>query len=150
MSYPFNSAYTALVLDESSQTFLQGAALACPPDGLPTQWVTKSDKEPGLCHHMTICMGEPKEGMDIRVGEKAYFVVNSVAKDERVMAVGGEAYYEDGEPVPSTNDQKHVSLAIKYSEDGTRRVGKPFHSNLLTEWEERTEMKLTGIIRIVE
>jgi hypothetical protein len=138
--------YTALVLDEKSQTFLQGAAMGLLPEG----WVTRSRQEPGLCHHMTICMGQPKAELDIRVGQPATVVVNSVAKDDKVMAVGCEAFYEDGQPVPSTNQRKHVTLAIKYSEDGTRRVGKPFQSNMLTNWEPRDEIKLTGTVQVLE
>ncbi len=139
--------YTALLLDEQAQVFLQGAAQGLLPEG----WVTRSRQEPGLCHHMTICMGEPKPGMDIRVGEQAYLIVNSIAKDDKVMAVGCEAFYtSDNKPVPSTNQQKHVTLAIKYSEDGTRRVGKPFQSNMLTGWQPRDEVKLTGTVQILE
>lgn len=139
--------YTALVLDEKSQTFLRGAALGQLPDG----WVTLSKEEPGLCHHMTVCMGEPKVGMDIRVGAPAYVVVNSFAMDDKVMAVGCEAHYvDDNAEVPSTNVHKHITLAIKYSEDGSRRVGKPFQSNQLTNWNPRTEMKLTGKVEVLQ
>lgn len=121
-------SYTALVLDPGDHQRL----VALFKDKIPVGWTV-------YAHHMTINMGAPELGpaKDL-VGERGLLRVTSFAQDERVMAVGVES------EVPSSNAQKHVTLAVNQAGGG-----KPFHSNQLTNWQTVFPLELHGVIQEV-
>ena len=105
--------YVALVLDDESKNKLASMF----KDRYPADWNT-------ICHHMTINMGDEKKSPAAHmIGQTAELRAVSFAQDGRVCAVGVES------AVPSTNERKHVTIAVNVAEGG-----KPFHSNLLVTW----------------
>ena len=118
-----NAAYTAIVLDEPSKALL----LSHFPS--PEGWEK-------ICHHMTINMGSADKGPAANLlGQKVHMTVTSLAQDDKVMAVGVET------TVPSSNARKHVTIAVNRSAGG-----KPFHSNLLSNWQATKPMVISGTV----
>ena len=121
--------YVALILDQESNQKLENAF----KDKFPIDWKI-------LCHHMTINMGDEKKSPAIHmIGQTKELKAVSFAQDGRVCAVGVET------DVPSTNEKKHVTVAVNILEGG-----KPFHSNLLITWTPlENPITLKGTISIV-
>lgn len=119
-------SYTAVVLTQVSQTKLRNAFQ------IPPGWEI-------ICHHMTINMGEAKEGPAGKyLGQLAELKVKTIAKDDLVMAVGVET------DIPSQNEIKHITIAVN-RKDG----GKPYLSNNLKNWEPAPEITLEGHVKVV-
>ena len=104
--------YTAVVLDEPSQSVLINEFMSKFPD-----WEI-------ICHHMTINMKDAKNGPAAQMlGQDISMVATHLAFDDKVAAVKVET------EVPSTNKIKHITVAIN-----RKNGGKPFQSNSLVEW----------------
>lgn len=117
--------YTAVVLDAESVAKLMAKFEFDMPDG----WTVKA-------HHMTTNMGKAANGPAAAfVGQTVDLKVVSLARDNKVMAVGVEC------EVPSVNTHKHVTLAV--NEAGG---GKAKQSNDLTEWLAVQPFTLRGTV----
>jgi hypothetical protein len=119
--------YTAVVLDADSVVKLTNAMQKRVPSG----WEL-------ICHHMTINLGNFNSGpasADFNLSDEVELTVTTFAQDGKVMAVGVEC------PVPSVNQQKHITVAVNRAGGG-----KPFHSNKLTTWDAIETFTLKGQI----
>jgi hypothetical protein len=121
-------SYTALVLNPESKAKL----LAFFHAQIPLDWER-------VCHHMTINLGNIQDGPAYNLeGQTFELVATTVARDDRVVAVGVESQ------VPSKNNIKHVTIAVN------KLKGKPKHSNELTNWEPLPEpIILQGTVKVV-
>jgi hypothetical protein len=117
------ASYTAIVLDIKDRARL--LSFFPPPAG----WES-------LAHHMTINMGGAAKGpaKDL-IGTKADLTINSIARNELVIAVGVESN------IPSVNQRKHITIAVNRSAGG-----KPVMSNHLAEWEPIDPLAVTGTV----
>ena len=120
-------SYTAIVLDPESRNII----LSHLPMPIPAGWKIVAD-------HMTIEMNKPVLAAEY-LGQKVELSVNSFAANDKVMAVGVET------AVPSTREQKHITVAVNYANGG-----KPFLSNLLTYWEPIQSFKISGVVEEVD
>lgn len=124
--------YTAVVLDEDDRQNLIKRFIHLIPKG----WDI-------IAHHMTINMGDAQAGGLIdeqQLGEDAFLTINSVAGNDKVLAVGVET------DVPSKNDKKHITLAVNKEEGG-----KPVMSNHLEDWEPLPDQfEVSGTIQEVK
>jgi hypothetical protein len=84
---------------------------------------------------MTINLGELDDNMKKYIGTTQSLKVVSIAKDEKVLAVGVTGFY-------SKNNNPHITIAID------RKAGaKPKMSNDLTNWKElNQQLTITGIV----
>lgn len=118
--------YTALVLDQESQTEL----LARFAGKFPNDWEK-------IAHHMTINMGPASNGPAANlVGQEGVATVVSIASDELVAAVGVQSQ------IPSSNKIPHITLAVNRAQGG-----KPFFSNKLTNWLPVEQFELRGTVQ---
>ena len=113
--------YSAIVLEEKSRTKLIDKF----KDQIPDDWEILAD-------HMTIKMGELPDNEKKLIGWLYQLSVDTIAMDDKVMAVGVSGY-------PSNNINPHITIAVNRENDG-----KPFMSNNLTNWEKALRFKLTG------
>lgn len=122
--------YTALVLDEESQTKLKAEFHKV----IPLDW----DR---ICHHMTINLGPAEAGPAAHlIGQTHEVTAITMAQDKRVFAVGVES------EVPSKNAKKHITVAVN-----VKGGGKAKHSNDLTEWVPLIEpIALRGVVVVVD
>lgn len=117
--------YTAVVLDSDSQNKLKNFCALF----LPASWDL-------VCHHMTTNMGGAVNGpAHAYLGQKVALKATHFAKGLLVAAVLVEC------EVPSTNANKHVTLAVDKANGG-----KPVMSNKLSEWEKMEDISLTGTV----
>jgi len=120
--------YTAVVLDELSQSNLISHFVSQVPDG----WEM-------ICHHMTINLGKAVDGpaADL-LGNYAKLIVTKVGQSDKVIAVEVET------DVPSKKSPKHITVALN-------RVagGKPKDSNNLQSWTPIPSIQLSGVVQEV-
>lgn len=114
--------YTCVLLTMPSQAKLLGAFEKDFPEG----WEV-------FAHHMTTNMGPAHESVKPFLGQMVDVIVKSLAINDLVLAAGVECV------VPSTNERKHVTLAVN-----RMKGGKPFMSNQLQEWVPVEELVLQG------
>ena len=129
--------FTAVVLDEDSRSRLEKSF----SDFIPEGWKI-------YCHHMTINLGKIEKGPLTKIsanpreellGTRATLLVDKVAKDEMVMAVGVSTN------IPSKNKEPHITVAVN-----TLEGGKPRMSNDLKAWKKlNASLVLFGTIQEV-
>ena len=126
-------SYTALVLDDASKAKLM--ELLNPLISLWKDWKIN-------CHHMTINLGDAASGpaADL-VGQQFDMIIQSIATDDRVVAVGIES------DCPSKNAIKHITVAVNVNGGG-----KAKHSNKLTNWTPLVKplIVLRGTVEVVQ
>jgi len=99
-----------------------------PPPGVPPEL---------LPHHMTITPGQPlPPDMRDLLGTTQDMVAYMWGQNEQAAAVAVRS------AVRSTNKQPHITVAIS-------PIGKPFHSNNITDWEPISEIQLKGKVEEV-
>ena len=121
-------SYTAVVLNDLSREKLRQEFNGSFPDGW--EWIA---------HHMTIRMGQLPEPMRKEmVGKKVTLTINTIAKDNMVMAIGVTGFY-------SEKKLPHITLGVNRTEGG-----KPFMSDKLTDWKSYSvDFILTGTVEEV-
>jgi hypothetical protein len=120
--------YTAIVLDSDSQQ----KVLTHFKDVIPRGWKV-------YAHHMTINLGASEEGPAAdMLGQVAEMRVLSFGMGSLVCALGVESH------VPSTNHQKHVTLAVNVACGGKAR-----DSNNITYWLYTSPISLWGTVEVV-
>lgn len=117
-------SYSAVVLNNESRNILIDLFKKVIPDNYEI-----------ICHHMTINMGELDYNMKKYLGNNIDLIVNSIAYDDKVIAVGVEGFY-------SKNKIPHITLAVN-----RKNGGKPFMSNKLTDWKRIKKVELQGIVQ---
>lgn len=117
-------SYSAVVLNNESRNILIDLFKKVIPDNYEI-----------ICHHMTINMGELDNNMKKYLGNNIDLIVNSIAYDDKVIAVGVEGFY-------SKNKIPHITLAVN-----RKNGGKPFMSNKLTDWKRIKKVELQGIVQ---
>ncbi len=115
-------SYTAVVIDEASRAKLLAHFPA--PDG----WEI-------LAHHCTINMGRAKDFVQDHLGKTVHLIADAFSQNEKVMAVRVKT------EVPSENATKHITVAVNRGAGG-----KPFMSNILTDWEVIFPIELVGVV----
>lgn len=122
--------YKALVLEPSEQRKLYEYMETLIPKG----WYT-------YCHHMTIVFGDPKDKDEVDIfvdeneGKEFEMNVTHIGDSDKCIAVMVETN------VPSKNKIKHITVA-------TSPDGKPYESNLITNWKTVNKpLKLTGVVK---
>jgi hypothetical protein len=122
--------YTAVILDKYSQNILRDTFNNLIPDNW--EWIG---------HHMTIQLGSlPDDLKERMLGEEVRLKIQSLAIDDKVIAVGVDGYY-------TKNKIPHITLAVNRA-DG----GKPVMSNYIdvNKWKTyKTDIILTGIVKEV-
>jgi hypothetical protein len=122
--------YTAVILDKYSQNILRDTFNNLIPDNW--EWIG---------HHMTIQLGSlPDDLKERMLGEEVRLKIQSLAIDDKVIAVGVDGYY-------TKNKIPHITLAVNRA-DG----GKPVMSNYIdvNKWKTyKTGIILTGIVKEV-
>ena len=136
-------SYSAVILDKESHDRLVKRFKPV----IPSEWKI-------YAHHMTIKLGEiPPEYvrfLDIQQ-PKVELIINTIAGDEKVMAVGVSSVLikdEHGDviEIKSQNKQPHITLAVN-----SREGGKPVMSNYLKDWDKLTPtMVLFGVLTEVK
>lgn len=118
-------SYTGVLINPPDRsTILQHIPMPIPPG-----WKV-------ICHHMTTNMNGPEYGPAAAfLGQEVALTVNSFAADDKVMAVGVET------EVPSNNKIKHITVAVNVAGGG-----KPFFSNLLTDWQPLQPFQVHGVV----
>ena len=115
--------HTALVLDTESQSTLR----------------SKIDVPAGYeprCHHTTINLGDTTEGPAARfLGRGFEIIVNSIASDEKVIAVGVKT------DCPSLNARPHITVAVNPAAGG-----RSMDSNQLRDWKPIAPFALHGVV----
>jgi len=115
-------SYSAVVLDENSRERLINRFSGMIPEG----WNVIAD-------HMTINMGEIDPDFQKYLGLPVRLVVEDIAMDNKVIAVGVSGF-------KTRNPKAHITLAVNRANGG-----KPMMSNNLTNWEKiRRPLSLTG------
>lgn len=123
-----NISYSAVVLDEKSRQRLINRLKG----EIPENWVI-------IAHHMTINLGQIDPNYEKYIGMPIQLNVNSIAKDDKVMAVGVTGFY-------SKNTHPHITIAIN-----RQNGGKAMMSNNLTNWTPlKIQMVLRGVVTEVE
>ena len=123
-----NISYSAVVLDEKSKQRLLNRF----GKEIPENWII-------FAHHMTINLGEIDLNYEKYIGLPIQLTVNSIAKDDKVIAVGVTGFY-------SRNTHPHITIAVN-----RRNGGKPMMSNNLTNWIPlKIPLVLRGIVTEVE
>lgn len=117
-------SYSAVVLNNESRNILIDLFKKVIPDNYEI-----------ICHHMTINMGELDNNMKKYLGNNIDLIVNSIAYDDKVIAVGVEGFY-------SKNKIPHITLAVN-----RKNGGKPFMSNKLSDWKRIKKVELQGIVQ---
>jgi hypothetical protein len=107
-------AYSAVVLDESSQIFLRHLFKEMFPE--LKNWTV-------CCHHMTIRLGELTKELKPKIGEVVELPVRFIGRTDKAVAVR----VHDIQRL-SSSTYPHVTLAV--NPDG----GKPVMSNYITTW----------------
>lgn len=120
-------SYSAVVLDESSRQRLLDRFGSYIPEG----WEV-------IAHHMTINMGEISPDLQEYLGMTVELVVEDIAMDDKVMAVGVSGFY-------TKNEKPHITLAVNRTNGG-----KPFLSNKLQDWSKVKPLFLKGKVIEVE
>ncbi len=106
-------AYSAVVLNDNSRSRL----IKQFKDIIPEDFEI-------VAHHMTINLGEINSEYENYLGMSIQLVVNDIAMDDKVIAVGVSGFY-------SKNTKPHITLAVN-----RKAGGKPVMSNNLTNWEK--------------
>jgi hypothetical protein len=90
-----------------------------------------------LAHHMTINLGDSSNGpaKDL-VGKEFKIIFTDIAQNDKVIAAKVIC------DCPSVNEIKHVTIAVN-RENG----GKPFQSNLLTNWLGIKPFEVSGKVK---
>jgi hypothetical protein len=123
-----NISYSAVVLDENSRERLINRF----KNVIPEDWSIIAD-------HMTINMGEIDPEHEKYLGLPVRLVVEDIAMDDKVIAVGVSGF-------KTNNPKAHITLAINKINGG-----KPMMSNNLRNWERiRRPLSLTGKVTEVE
>ena len=107
-----NLLYSAVVLDDDDQDnlimFVENYV------DIPLNWKK-------IAHHMTMGFKQPvPQHLRDDIGKTVQLTVKEIGVSEDAIAVKVDGY-------PSTNKIPHVTIAIP-------KDGKPFHSNLITDW----------------
>ncbi len=142
-------SYTGIVLDQASRKLLL--------DNLSAQGIQIDPSWEVIAHHCTVNLGSFKDGPAFTpstfktflgkitgfpkiqwLGRKVPMIVNSIAKNDLVMAVGVTTN------VPSTNETKHITIAVNRAAGG-----KPYMSNLLTSWKNIVPFTINGTLEEV-
>jgi hypothetical protein len=105
-------AYSAVVLDEKSRSRLIERFKDLISEGFEI-----------IAHHMTINLGEINPEYENYLGMSVRLVVNDIAMDDKVIAVGVSGFH-------SKNSKPHITLAVN-----RKAGGKPVMSNYLTNWQ---------------
>lgn len=83
-------------------------------------------------HHMTVHMGRPNNEEISLIGQYFSFTVDSIAKNDKVVACGvSKESIDDHVLVHVVNKRPHITLAVN-----VREGGKPVMSNQLESWEK--------------
>jgi hypothetical protein len=134
--------YSAIVLTDASRRDLLMAITHLLMPLLENKWQMQNSPPAGvepenLPHHMTICLGElPLEQKDL-IGTNQQMVATHWGQNDQAAAVRVRC------DIASTNETKHITAAIS-------PIGKPFHSNYITEWVKlEKEVLLSGIVKEV-
>lgn len=106
-------AYSAVVLNDNSRSRL----IKQFKDIIPEDFEI-------VAHHMTINLGEINSEYENYLGMSIQLVVNDIAMDDKVIAVGVSGFY-------SKNTKPHITLAVN-----RKAGGKPVMSNNLTNWDK--------------
>jgi hypothetical protein len=92
-----------------------------------------------FCDHMTINLGAIDPAYAKYLGMSVQISVDSIAIDDKVMAVGVNGFY-------SKNNHPHITIAVN-----RQNGGKPMMSNNLTDWTPlKIPLLLKGIVTEVE
>ena len=123
-----NISYSAVVLDDKSHRKLMDKF----KNIIPQDWKV-------YAHHMTINMGELEPELKKFLGLPVRLIVNDMAIDDKVLAVGVEGFY-------SKNKKPHITLAVNINNGG-----KPRMSNDLTNWKKINKpLYLTGHVKEIQ
>lgn len=139
---PKKVLYSAIVLDGVERQKLVSALKERLEPLLQQGWKMQNSPPPGvppeiLPHHMTIIPGQPlPPDMRDLIGTKQQMTAYMWGQNEQAAAVAVRS------SVHSTNAQPHITVAVS-------PIGKPFHSNNITEWEPISEIQLSGIVEEV-
>lgn len=107
-----NLLYSAVVLDDDDQDNL--IMFVDDYVDIPLNWKK-------IAHHMTMGFKQPvPEHLRDDIGKTVQLTVKEIGVSEDAIAVKVDGY-------PSSNKIPHVTIAIP-------KDGKPFHSNLITDW----------------
>ena len=121
-------SYSAVVLDENSKERLIKRFNSM----IPNDWKIFGD-------HMTINLGAIDPEYAKFLGMSVQISVDSIAMDDKVMAVGVSGFY-------SKNNHPHITIAVN-----RQNGGKPMMSNNLTDWTPlKIPLLLKGIVTEVE
>ena len=140
-------AYSGIILDQPGMNGTLGQALQEYIAPLISQaWITHN-RVPGpgnelLPHHFTIAAKPLPEDMKSFINEPAQITCTHWGQNELAAAVLVECYNHEIGKIPKLDPgPKHITVAIS-------PLGKPFHSNQITEWHPLPkEIHVTGIIR---
>ena len=107
-----NILYSAVVLDDDDQDNL--IMFVDDYVDIPLNWKK-------IAHHMTMGFKKPvPENLRGDIGKTVQLTVKEIGVSEDAIAVKVEGY-------PSSNEIPHITIAIP-------KDGKPYHSNLITDW----------------
>lgn len=121
-------SYSAVVLDDKSRSRLIERFKSVIPEG----WEI-------IAHHMTINMGEIDPEFEKYLQMPVRLVVNDIAMDDKVIAVGVSGF-------GSRNAKPHITLAVN-----RKAGGKPVMSNNLRNWKLlKKPLYLTGKVTEVK
>jgi hypothetical protein len=113
--------YSAVVLDEKSRNILLERFKSV----IPNDWKT-------IAHHMTIAFGKGVDNPE-DLGQEVTLKVIELGISDMAIAARVEGY-------PSKNEVPHITLAINPN------GGKPFMSNLITNWTPVQHLNIYGKI----
>lgn len=121
--------YSGVVLDDDSQ----GEAVA-----ITRQYIEIPENWEIIAHHMTINLGGLPDEKKSLIGTRVVVPIDGIGKSDLAIALRVANGFAAN---LSTNSIPHITIAVNRGEGG-----KPFHSNLIQEWENTDLFALVGFV----
>ena len=129
-----NVKYSAIVLDDISREIILSELIY--PNDIFNNWEKNAD-------HMTICIGELPKHIKAWLNESVTLVAKEFGFSDKAAAVKVTGFFTISKQYDDDNvgpKFQHVTLAVNI--DG----GKPYDSNLITNWEIIKPINLKGVV----